>query len=157
VRLALTPSLDPGDYVFVHGLRARFAETDAMGVVHHGSYLAYLEEARVAYMRHLGHPYTELRAAGTDLAVLEVFVGYRLPVRFDDEVVVHLVPGAVRPATFQLAYLLTVGGEARATAVTVHGAVRGDGRAARLPTWLRDLVAAPGGADPVLRSRAPRG
>ena len=35
--------------------------------------------------------------------------------------------GAVRGATFQIAYLLAVGGEARATAVTVHGCVDGTG------------------------------
>ncbi len=49
---------------------------------------------------------------------------------------VSLRIGAVRGATFQIAYLLTVGGEARATAVTVHGCVDGRGRPARLPAWV---------------------
>jgi hypothetical protein len=49
---------------------------------------------------------------------------------------VHLVVGARTRTTFQIAYLLTVDGEPRATAVTVHGAVGPDGRAARLPEWL---------------------
>jgi acyl-CoA thioesterase FadM len=42
----------------------------------------------------------------------------------------------VRGATFQIAYLLVVGAEARATAVTVHGCVDGAGRPARLPAWV---------------------
>jgi acyl-CoA thioester hydrolase len=136
VRLSLQPSLDPGDYAFTHSVRTRFAETDAMGVVHHGSYLLYLEEARVAFLRRRGRPYNEVRSNGVDLAVLEVFVSYRKALSFDEQVDVHLVVGARTRTTFQIAYLLTVDGEPRATAVTVHGAVGPDGRAARLPEWL---------------------
>jgi acyl-CoA thioester hydrolase len=139
VRLTITPSLDPADYGFAHRIRVRFAETDAMGIVHHSRYLPYLEETRVAYLRHLGHPYTENQAAGIDFAVLEAYVQYRSPLRFDDEVDVHLAVGAVTRATFQIGYLLTVAGAVRATAVTVHGAVDRDGRAARMPAWLREL------------------
>jgi acyl-CoA thioester hydrolase len=139
VRLTFTPPLDPAAYAFSHRIRVRFAETDAMGIVHHSRYLPYLEETRVAYLRHLGHPYTENQAAGIDFAVLEAYVQYRSPLRFDDEVDVHLVVGGVTRATFQIGYLLTVGDDARATAVTVHGAVDRQGRAARMPAWLREL------------------
>jgi acyl-CoA thioester hydrolase len=71
-RQSLEPSRQPGDYTFVHRLRTRFAETDAMGIVHHAAYLPYLEEARVEYLRHLGHPYSEVRQDGHNFAVLEV-------------------------------------------------------------------------------------
>lgn len=139
VRLELDPSLNTADYAYSHRLRVRFAETDAMGIVHHSRYLPYLEEARVEYLRHLGHPYHELRAEGVDYAVLEAFVQYRLPLRFDDVVDVHLRLGAATRATFQIAYLLTVDGQVRATAVTVHGCVNPDGRPVRMPAWLLAL------------------
>ena len=32
-------------------IRVRYAETDQMGVVHHASYLVYMEEGRTALMR----------------------------------------------------------------------------------------------------------
>jgi acyl-CoA thioester hydrolase len=137
-RRLLEPSLDPVAYAFAHRVRTRFAETDAMGVIHHASYLAYLEEARVAYLRDLGHPYGEVRGEGLDLAVLEVSVRYRQAVRFDEEVELRLVVGAVTGATFQIAYLLRVADEVRATAVTLHACVDGSGRAARLPGWVRE-------------------
>jgi acyl-CoA thioester hydrolase len=140
VRLQLEPGLDPHGYPFHHRLRVRFAETDAMGIVHHSRYLPYLEEARVEYLRALGHPYAELREEGVDYAVLEAFVQYRSPLRFDDEVTVHLRMGAASRATFQMAYLLTVGDEVRATAVTVHGCVNAQGRPVRMPAWLLDLA-----------------
>ncbi len=132
----MEPSLDPAGYQYAHDLRVRFSETDAMGIVHHSRYLPYLEEARVEYLRAINHPYDTLRAEGFDIAVLEVAVQYRQPLRFDEVVRVHLVLGAATRTTFQIAYLLTVGGEVRATAVTVHGCVTAAGRPVRLPEWL---------------------
>jgi acyl-CoA thioester hydrolase len=140
VRLTLTPSVDPADYSFSHAIRTRFAETDAMGVIHHGAYVPYLEEARAALLRHRGHPYDEVRADGVDLAVLEVYVRYRRALRFDEVVDVHVAVAHVTRATFQVGYLLTVDGETRATAVTVHGAVDAEGHGRRMPRWLAELV-----------------
>jgi acyl-CoA thioester hydrolase len=139
-RLSLQPSRHRDDYEFVHWLRTRFAETDAMGIVHHAAYLTYLEEDRVAYLRHLGHPYRGVRESGHNFAVLEVSVRYRRPLEFDDVVDVHLTAGAVSRATFQLAYLFTVDEEERATAVTVHGCVDGEGKGIRLPPWLSESL-----------------
>ena len=140
MRQSLQPSRDPLDYVFVHRIRARFAETDAMGIIHHAAYLPYLEEARVAYLRQLGHPYDEVRRDGFNFAVIEVAVQYRKPLEFDELVDLHVRAGAVSRATFQLAYLLTVGDEARATAVTVHGCVDDNGKATRLPAWIGEAL-----------------
>ena len=140
-RLSVDPPLDPTAYAFTHRVRVRFAETDAMGVVHHSRYLPYLEEARVEWLRALGHPYASLRDEGVDFAVIESWLGYRSPLRFDDEVDVHVAVGKRTRMTFQLAYLLTVGDEARATAVTVHAGVDPDGRPTRLPAWVAELDA----------------
>lgn len=120
--------------------RVAFYETDAMGIVHHSRYLPYLEEARVEYLRELGHPYTEMRAEGVDHVVLESWMKFRRPLHFDDLVTVHVVLGSTTRTSFQLAYLLTVEGEPHATAVTAHGCVTADGRPTRLPAWLVDLA-----------------
>lgn len=140
MRLAHDPSTDPGDYAFVHRLRVRFAETDAMGIVHHAAYVPYLEEARVRYLDAIGHPYSAVRAEGVDFAVLEAYVRYLAPLRFDDPVDVHLRVVSATRATFQLAYLLTVEGAARSTGVTVHGCVDPTGRPVRMPAWLGELA-----------------
>lgn len=136
----MEPSLDATVYPFAHRIRVRFAETDAMGIVHHSRYLPYLEETRVAYLRELGHPYAAMRAEGLDYAVLECFVRYRQPLRFDEEVDVHLALASATRTSFQMAYLLTVAGEVRATGVTVHGCTTAAGRPTRLPAWLTELV-----------------
>ena len=140
VRISVEPSLDPAAYGYVHQLRVRFAETDAMGIVHHSRYLPMLEEARVAYLRHIGHPYSEIRAEGIDMNVLEAWCRYRRPLRFDDVVDVHVAVATVERASFQMSYLLTVDGEERVTGVTAHGCVTPEGRPTRLPTWLKTLA-----------------
>jgi acyl-CoA thioester hydrolase len=87
-------------------------------------------------LRQQGHPYGSVRSQGIDLPVLELFVRYRRPLRFDEQLTIHLATGRFTRATFQVGYLLTVDSEARATAVTVHGAVDSTGKAVRIPAWL---------------------
>ncbi len=134
------PTLSVDDYRFRHQVRVRFSETDAMGIVHHSRYLPYLEEARVAYLRHIGHSYAASRADGVDYAVLEAHVAYRQPLRFDEVVTVHLRLSSVSRASFSMAYLLTVDDDIRATARTMHGCVNAEGRPVRLPAWLPALA-----------------
>src|SRR5438094_4141902 len=57
MRLSVEPARRADAYPFHQRIRVRFAETDAMGVVHHAAYLPYLESARVEYLRSVGHPY----------------------------------------------------------------------------------------------------
>ncbi len=140
MRISADPSTDPAAYEFAHRLRVRFAETDAMGIVHHSRYLPMLEEARIAYLRHIDHPYSEIREDGIELNVLEAWCQYRKPLLFDDVVDVHTTMASIERASFQMAYLLTVEDEVRATGVTAHGAVTPAGRPTRLPTWMRDLT-----------------
>ncbi|MDW3214392.1 MAG: thioesterase family protein [Ilumatobacteraceae bacterium] len=139
MRITDDPSTDPQKYEFTHQLRVRFAETDAMGIVHHSRYLPMMEEARVAFLRHIGHPYQEIRDEGIEMNVLEAWVKYRRPLLFDDVVDVHVQLTSAERASFQMGYLLTVDGEVRATGITAHGAVTPEGRPVRLPEWLRAM------------------
>lgn len=93
----------------------------------------------MAFLRHVGHPYQSIRDEGIELNVLEVWIRYRLPLLFDDVVDVHTTVASVARASFQMAYLLTVDGEIRATGVTAHGCVTPEGRPTRLPAWMRAL------------------
>lgn len=64
----------------------RYAETDAMGVVHHASYLVYFEEGRSQYMRELGNDYANIEASGFRLPVSEVGVRYLGSFKYGDRV-----------------------------------------------------------------------
>lgn len=112
-----------------------------MGIVHHSRYLPMVEEARVAYLRHIGHPYQEIRVAGIEMNVLEAWMKYRRPLLFDDVVDVHTAVASVERASFRMEYLLTVDDEVRATGATAHGCVTATGRPTRLPPWMQELAA----------------
>ena len=135
--------MDIADYPFAHAIRVRFAETDAMGIVHHAAYLPYLEVGRVEYLRSIDRPYASLRNDGLDLAVIEVHVRYLKALHFDDLVTVHVVMSSVTRATLQMSYALTVGEVVVATAVTAHACVDARGRPMRMPSWLLALAAEP--------------
>src|SRR3981081_2243540 len=107
-RMTFDLPTDPAAYPFAHQLRVRFAETDAMSVVHHAAYLPYMEEARVEYLRVLGHPYDQVRSEGIDFTVLEAGVRYLQPLRFDEIVTVRVALSWVKAATFQIGCLLAV-------------------------------------------------
>ena len=69
-RLFLRVSLAEFDAVYQR-MRVRFDETDAMGIVHHGRYLGFLEIARVEWLRKRGIRYVDWAAAGRHLAVVD--------------------------------------------------------------------------------------
>ncbi len=134
------PPLAAERYPFAHPIRVRFAETDAMGVVHHASYIPWLEEARVALLAHGGHDYAEVHSGGLDLAVVDVVARYRRSVRFGEPVTVHAGVAEVSRTLLQIAYLVTVADEVALSAVTTHACVNREGRPLRVPEWLMDLA-----------------
>src|SRR5690554_6107441 len=67
-------------------LTVRFAETDAMGVVHHSAYIVWFEAGRIAWLEAAGVPYAQVSAAGYNFAVIEVSAHYRMAIRFGDPV-----------------------------------------------------------------------
>jgi acyl-CoA thioester hydrolase len=64
--------------------------TDYAGVVWHGSYIAWMEEARVEYLRSLGLDYAELVALGCELPVVELSIRYHRALEMGMSAVVKL-------------------------------------------------------------------
>ena len=71
-------------------IKVRYCETDQMGLVHHGSYINYFEEARIAWISNLGFSYSEMEKSGIILPVSKLNVSYIRPVYFDDVLVVSV-------------------------------------------------------------------
>ena len=70
-------------------LRARYGETDQMGIVHHSEYINYLEIARIEYLRARGMSYQELEDKGYGLPVVSIDINYKKPAKYDDELNLH--------------------------------------------------------------------
>lgn len=92
---------------FVTRVRVRYGETDQMGVVHHAAYLHYLEDARTAWLRALGLPYSELERGGIGLPVRRAELRYRAPARYEDELDVAVRVVRLRGASVTFAYTVT--------------------------------------------------
>ena len=69
----------------------RYAETDAMGVVHHATYLIYFEEGRSQYMRAHGFEFSAIEKEGFRFPVTEVSVRYVGSFRYGDKVKIQQV------------------------------------------------------------------
>ena len=61
---------------FEYSVRAQPHHTDYAGIVWHGSYIAWMEEARVECLRSIGVEFADLVALGCDLPVVELSVRY---------------------------------------------------------------------------------
>ncbi len=96
--------LEPLSREVSHTLRARYAETDAMGIVHHAEYLVWMEMGRTEFMRHFGFTYRQLEEMGVLLPVVEVSVRYKQSARYDDEIRVSTWVEAMDRVRLKLAY-----------------------------------------------------
>ena len=102
-----------------HELRIRFCETDLMGIVHHGNYLAYFEAGRVEWLRRRGVTYASWAEAGMHLPVVEAQLRYRAPARFDDVIEVETRLSELRSVSLRYDYRIT-----RGTTLLVEGSTR---------------------------------
>lgn len=69
-------------------LTARYAETDAQGVVHHSNYLVWFEEGRSDFLRQQGCFYSDMERDGFFVIVAKVEVDYRSPSFYEDQITI---------------------------------------------------------------------
>ena len=130
-------------FSFSTRVRVRFADTDAQGIAHNSAYVVWFEVARVEYLRTFAGGYQALRDQGIEAIVLESLCRYRIPVRFDDELVVNTRCVAVRGARFRYEYAIPRGEEIVADGHTEHACVDSvTFRPTRIPEWLADAIRA---------------
>jgi acyl-CoA thioester hydrolase len=120
-------------------IRARYAETDAMGVVHHASYIIWLEQGRTELLRARGVSYSEIEMAGFFVVLSDLRVRYHASARYDDLVRLRATLEGARSRQINFAYELRLGGtgallvSARSEHIVVS---RATGRPTRLPPQL---------------------
>lgn len=129
-------NLPPVDIEF----RVRYAETDAMGVVHHASYIVYFEEGRGAYTRHYAAPYAELEKSGFILLVTDLSVRYLKAARYDDELIIRTALTSLRSRAVKFEYdvIDKASNDVLVKATSVHICATKNGEVSRLPQWWLD-------------------
>jgi acyl-CoA thioester hydrolase len=85
-------------------LRVRFSEVDSYGVVWHGRYLAWFEEARNDLARGYGFTPSVLARSGYQLPVRDVSLTFKSPAGLDDEVLVGILFHPTETALIEFEY-----------------------------------------------------
>ena len=85
-------------------IRVRYADTDQMKFVYYAKYLEYFEQGRSDLLRQIGLPYPEIEKMGYLLPVIEAFVKYRQPARYDELLEVRTMLQEIPAARIRIGY-----------------------------------------------------
>lgn len=86
--------------------RVRYADTDRMDMVYHGSYVPMLEAARVDTLREIGWVYSEMEAKGILLPVINLCMRYKMPARYDQ--ILRIETHVVKAPTSKIEFCFNV-------------------------------------------------
>lgn len=130
---------------FAYPVRVQPHHTDYAGVVWHGTYINWMEEARIECLRSIGIEYVDLVALGCDLPVVELSVRYHRSIQLGKAVLVKTRMADVTGVRINWDYAITStdGQELYATAkVTLVALDRERGKIMRqLPASVKDALA----------------
>ena len=112
-------------------LKARYYETDQMGIIHHSNYIRWMEEARIDMLSQMGYPYRRFEEMGYISPVLHAECEYKKSVKFDDEVKIVVSLQEFGKVKFTLRYdiyNMSEDGVLSAVGTTRHCFLNKDGR-----------------------------
>jgi acyl-CoA thioester hydrolase len=127
----------------VHRIRVRYAESDQMGLAHHGAYVTWFEECRIELLRQAGASYRELEAQGVLMPVVELTVRYKRSLRFDDIAEFTTSAAAKGPSRVVFTTIVRHGDQVCAEAEVTVAAVGRDGRPVRVPAEVVAKLSSP--------------
>lgn len=112
-------------------LRTRYGETDQMGIIYHPNYYIYFEMGRTEFLREaVGMSYKEMEELGVMLPLTETHCKYKIPARYDDELMVKTTVKEITVVriTFSYQLLRTMDGVILAEGETVHAFTNRNGK-----------------------------
>jgi acyl-CoA thioester hydrolase len=110
--------------VFVHRRRPTYAEVDQQGVVFHGHWLAYFDDAMTRFTGWLGFPPKETFAGFFDVMVVRAEIQWQGPAGFEDEIEIAVSPARLGKSSFDLRYQATVEGLPVCTGTVTYVSVK---------------------------------
>ena len=123
-------------------IKVRYCETDQMGLVHHGSYINYFEEARISWISNLGFSYSKMEKSGIILPVSKLNVSYLKPSYFDDELFVNVELAELPTSRLIFNYTIKNNDEVVVTGSTVLAFLNKETKKpARCPDYMLEKVA----------------
>ncbi len=120
-------------------IRVYYEDTDMGGVVYYANYLRFIERARSDWVRNLGNDQNAMRADGLIWVVQRVEADYRLPARFDDELLIETEVLKVSPARLIMGQRVMRAEVEIFRAKVIVACVTAEGKPRRLPAEIRAL------------------
>ena len=129
--------------MFVHRRRPTYAEVDQQGVVFHGHWLAYFDDAMTRYCDYLGFPPKEVFFSTFDVMVVNARIEWHGRAGFDDDVDIYVLPVRLGGKSFDLEYRASVDGHPVCTGVVTYVSVKpGSAESVRIPDDVRAAMQA---------------
>ena len=128
------------DRTVEHSVRARYSETDRMGIVYHANYIVWFEIGRTEFCRAAGFPYRAMEEQGVLILVTGVDCKYRRAASYDDRVTIRTRMGDVgsRGLSFFYEIVRSDDGALLAEGSTRHLFVDGTNRPITIPRLIRE-------------------
>jgi len=132
---------------FVHRRRPTYAEVDQQGVVFHGHWLAYFDDAMTRFIGWLGFPPKVVFFSTFDVMVVKAAIEWQGPAGFDDDVDIAVTVARLGKASFDLTYTATVAGRPACTGRVTYVSVKpGTAEAVPIPADVRSAMEVAAGA-----------
>jgi acyl-CoA thioester hydrolase len=126
---------------FTTTYRVIYGDVDSMKVAYYANYLRWFEIGRTELIRDLGMPYAEIEARGYLLPVTEAYCKYVKSARYDEKLLIQTGVKFVRKVSMRFDYrILNQENELLVEGYTVHACLDKEGKFARLPEPLFDLL-----------------
>ena len=105
---------------FKQPIRTRYSETAQDRIVHHTSYVVYLEVARLAFFKSIGVDIKALEKNSIYCPVIDLSVKYLKTLESLEDIEVHVTVGPSSKVRFSLDYQILHEEKCAATATTTH-------------------------------------
>jgi acyl-CoA thioester hydrolase len=98
--------------------RVEFAHTDMAGIVHFANFFRYMENTEHAFFRSLGFSiHTEIDGSAFGWPRVKASCDYKQPLRFEEEVEVHLLVRAKKPKSLTYEFVFRRVGDETGTEI----------------------------------------
>lgn len=87
-------------------IRVSYYDTDRMGVVWHGNYIKYFEDAREDLFRNVGLPYSELEKSGVMMPIVDISAEYIKSAFYDELLAVEVTVPEPPRARIRIEYVI---------------------------------------------------
>lgn len=118
--------------------RVIYGDTDAGGVVYNANYLRFFEKGRSGFMRQYVISYRELEEMGFILPVVESYVRYKAPARYDDLLIINTSMQPISGISWRFNHHIRMASDDKllVKGFTIHASVNRQGKLTKMPAGI---------------------